>query len=545
MEKALKTLAIIIVSLLGLTALALNLVSFLVGNGSLGSSVQERATLTDQGQREVAYEIYKQSCSGTLLSVDDFTKGMTVDQAEDCNAHPNPSGIKFVGGNGNEMYLLSHYYWDIRVLYATYYLLERGFDGPEQYSLKMDCSPPGFNSKTKMTLGVHYGMKNGQVINFINSIQDPTPNRQFQYLVGTGSYIPEGSARYNNSPSLSPHAFGQALDIYQYGCTSVYVRLDSEESASRWACGSSPANGSIINDHSYFYPIKNIPIEMGFINSSFGNFSTNPENQEPDPKQPYLLSPRPDLIGCNGGSVVLTVPNTCNPPIPPEIPITYSNAGCIAQNQPNNPNTYYRSNYFYNSLMPGFHSSGQTSRVQPFQFTTAIKLPNPDNCTCTSTPVANSVPQSEKVFYQTKTGPITLTDPDLVLTIPPEQKKTLNDDSLKRYLTSQAEASRKIILEASMLFSIRENSTTDYQEAETLFKNLIGLSQSDIKQMKMNQIVSPTMGNYRYSAAYLNFAELLYGVKNAQNSYNADLINGHKPGLGYNSSDKDRIHLGF
>jgi hypothetical protein len=545
MNKVAKTIAIILVSLLGLLALGLNLMAFLVGNGSLGSSVQEKAVLIEQSQKEVAHEIYKQSCKGNL-TIDEFAQGkMTLADANTCNGDPYPNGIRFIGGNGNEMYLLSHYNWDVRVLYATYYLLQRGFDGPEQYSMRMDCSPPGFKAKPKMTLGVHYKLQGNSFVSYIQSIQNPQPNMNQEYLPSIRN--PEGTEKYNIVPALSPHAFGQALDVYQYGCTSVYVRLDSQETADRWACGYSQSTGTTVHKHSYIFPIKNIPIEISYINSN-SSISTRPENGWPDAHERYLLSPKPGLDACNKGSIVsVTVGNVCSPPNSPII--TYQNAGCIAQNQPDNGSSYYNSRYYYNGPRPGYYSD--ESRVQPFQFMPAAKIHNPwDSCRCVSAGVGNDIPQSEQPFYQNKLTPFTFLNPILNPTIPAPQQKNLDNGQVRTYVTSQAERSRKIILEAAMLFSVREQNDAALQEADTLFKNLVGVSRSDIKKMEMNQIVSPNTGNYQYPPSYLDFARILFLDKKTPAAYRADLLSGHKNGLGYystdnNSTDNDRIHLGF
>lgn len=552
--KILKLIAIILLILTTVGAVSLDLLALAVGNGSLGSSFQQKVDLTVDSQKQIAYKLYQQSCATPIL-IDDFAKGMSPANANDCNNKPNPGGIDFIGHNGDEMYLLSHQNWDLRVLYATYYLLERGFDGPEAYSLRMDCSAPGFEPRPKMTLGVHYERDiSGQVptISFINSIENPVPNRQTQYIQSepNGQYSPEGSQSFNTSNSISPHAYGQALDVYTYGCTTVYDRLDSDESAAKWACGKTgPVDpASPVAQHSYFYPIRNIPIEIEYADSVPATFSSTPDNPDKpvDPHLPYKLDPRPGLTSCSGTPAPITVQDTCYPFVDP-IKITYTNRGCIAQNQPSVNNKYYGSKFFYGLDVPlPEYLTGQESRVQPFQFKSAVFIPGGDECTCISEPVGSSVPETEAADYQSKIGPIDFTNPKTLLTIPPEQQKGLSDDDLKTYLQSQAEASRKIVLEASMLFSIRQNDSNKFAQAEEYFKNLIRMNPAPTKQMLMNQIASPTIGLYKpFPDGYNQIAKLLYGSNKSNGEYDATLVTGHERGMGYNSTDKDRIHLGF
>lgn len=542
-------------------AITFDLISLAVGNGSLGSSFEQKTNLTLDPQKKIAYKIYKQSCKNANLKIDDFAKGINLNQATECNDHPLVSGIKFVGGNGNEMYLLSRNYWDVRVLYATYYLLQRGFDGPDPYSLRMDCSAPGFEARPKMTLGVHYIIKKGisapnDTLNMINSIQDPQPNRKNQYIVnGTNNFTPEGSLNQSKANGISPHAYGQALDVYTFGCTSVYDRLDSDESAAKWACGKTgPVDpASPVGNHSYFYPIKNMPIEIEYADDKYqfsNTFSAPDSSSKPDPHKPYRLDPKPDLTSCSGTPAPIVVQDTCYPFIDPKV-ITYSNKGCIAQNQPSFDNKYYGSKFFYGLDVPlPAYLGGAESRVQPFQFSQAVFIPDESMCNCISTPVDNSVPETEAADYQRKTGPLNFVNPNMPLTIPPSQGKGLNDDELKTYLQSQAEASRKIVLESSMLFSLRQNNNK-YPEAEKYFRELLGNDASLLpkKQMLMNQIVTSKAGKYILNdplhKGYDALAKLLYGNKGSANGYDFGSVVGHQRGIGYNSTETDRVHLGF
>lgn len=540
--KTIKVVLLVAVIITGIFSGSLYLLSLGVGSGGLGSSYPQRTSLqSNKDEAEIAYKLYQQSCASPATS-DQFQKGLSKNQADDCNKSPNTGGISFVGGNGNEMYLLSHDAWDTRVLYATYYLLQRGFDGNEKYSLKMDCSAPGFEKRPKMTLGVHYGLVNGQAKSFIKTIDNPSPNLDLQYVSsGSEKFSPEGSLNNNTANAISPHAYGQALDVYSYGCASVYVRLDSSPEASKWACGYSKA-GDTVNEHSYFYPIKNIPLEIGFASNVFTSFSSKPDtNNQPDAYKRYLLDPLPDLVGCSGSDVVKIVDNTCNPPIPPKIPISYKNAGCIAQNQPQG----YKSGFVYSSPQGGFSSNGKTSRIQPFQFLFSFRQPTPDGCTCTpSSGVPGTYPESDQAYYQGKTGPLTFVDPNLALSVPVEQKKGLSDDGLKSYLSEQSLVSKKMIIESAMLFSVVKKGTT-YQQALDNFNGLVGSSHLPETELTINQISAPNNGNQALPSGYNPFAKLLYGANKNGADYDPAQTTGRSRGLGYNSTDKDRIHLGF
>lgn len=541
--KTIKIILIILIALGGLLSGSLYLLSLGTGNGGLGSSYPQYTNLTlNKDERDIGYEIYKESCAKPV-SQTDFTRGLTEEQAKDCNSKPNGGGISFVGENGNEMYLLSHNRWDRRVLYAAYYLLQRGFTGPDKYSLRMDCSAPGFEAKPKMTLGVHYGRKGGTVISYIKSIANPEPNLDVQYVSsGSEKYSPEGTESQNNSNAISPHAYGQGLDVYSYGCTSTYVRLDSDESAAKWACGYTKAANTVYY-HTYFYPIINIKNEIGY-SSSTNEISSNPENGFPDAKEPYRLSPKPDLRSCSSGPVQLMVNNTCNPAIPSMIPITYSNAGCIAQNQPNLPQSYYKSSYFYGSPKTGFYSEGNTSRVQAFQYPSATWIPSSDQCSCIGTSVPQNVPDGVQSYYSPKAGPLTFLNANLGLTIPPEQKKGLSEDGLKSYIQNQAEEARKIVIEAAMVFSLAKKDGS-YKQANEYFENLVSNGKLPDSEMTINQISAPTGGSFTFPAGYNPIALLIYGANKSGTDYDPNETAGRRRGLGYNATDMDRVHLGF
>jgi len=543
--KTIKIILTIFIILGGLFSGSLYLLSLGTGNGGLGSSYPQYTNLSlNKDERDIAYEIYKESCTKPVSSAD-FAKGLTEDQAKDCNNKPNEGGISFIGENGNEMHLLSHNRWDRRTLYATYYLLRRGFTGPDKYSLRMDCSAPGFKAKPKMTLGVHYGRKGGDVISYIKSIDNPEPNLEVQYVSsGSEKYSAEGTESQNNSNAISPHAYGQGLDIYSYGCTSTYVRLDSDAKAAKWACGYTKEANTVYY-HSYFYPIVNIKNEIGYSASTDG-ISSNVENGFPDAQEPYRLNPKPDLKSCSGGSVTRTVNNTCNPAIPPMIPITYNNAGCIAQNQPNLPQNYYKSSYFYGYGSPkaGFWSEGNTSRVQPFQYPDATWLRTPDQCSCIGTPVPQGVPDSERGYYSPKTGPLTFLNSSLELTIPPEQKRGLSEDGLKSYVQNQADEARKIVLETAMVFSLAKKDGS-YKQANEYFQNLVAADKLPSSEMTINQISAPTGGSFSFPVGYNPIALLIYGANKNGTDYDPNETTGRRRGLGYNATDIDRVHLGF
>lgn len=541
--RTLKVVLTVLVILSGLVSGSVYLLSLGAGNGGLGSSYPQYTNLvTSDDEGDIAYKIYKESCAKPVSSAD-FIKGLTEEQAKDCNSNPNEGGISFVGENGNEMYLLSHNRWDRRVLYATYYLLQRGFTGPDKYSLRMDCSAPGFKVKPKMTLGVHYGRKDGDVISYIKSITNPEPNLDVQYVSsGPERYSPEGTESQNNSNAISPHAYGQALDIYSYGCTTVYLRLDSSSEAARWACGLTKANDTVYY-HSYFYPVANIQNEIAYSSSTKG-ISSKPENDLPEAKNPYRLNPKPEIGSCNSGPVTLMVNNTCNPATPPMIPVTYENGGCVAHNQPNFPQKYYKSSYFYGSEKPGFWSDGKTSRVQPFQYTDATWLPNSDGCSCAGTPVPQNVPDSEKSYFAPKSGPLSFLNADLALTIPPEQRKGLDEEGIGSYVKSQAEAARKIALETAMIFSLAKKGGV-YDKANEYFVNLISGDKLPRSEMTVNQISAPTDGGFSLPKEYNPISLLIYGGNKSSSEYDPGETIGRRRGLGYNATDMDRVHFGF
>lgn len=540
-----KIVLVIAIVIGGLISSALYLLSLGVGNGGLGSSYPQLTNLKkSKDQSKIAYKIYSESCGAPVLE-EEFVTGLNLDQVAECNGNPKVGGISFVGGNGNEMYLLSHDKWDQRVLLSTYYLLQRGFDGPEKYSLRMDCSAPGFEKRPKMTIGVHYGKKDGGVISYIKSLDSPEPNLDVQYVSGsTNAYSPEGSIANNTSNSISPHAYGQALDVYTYGCTSLYVRLDSEESAAKWACGyTGPAN--TVYQHSYIYPIKNIANEINFTSSVFDSLSLDPDNgTKPEAYKSYKLNPQPSLASCEGGNITATVPNTCNPAIPPAVTISYKNKGCIAINQPNYEQSYYKSSYFYGGSNGGYWSEGNMSRLQPFQFLQATFLPTTDRCTCQGSSIGSSIAQSEQDAYATKTGPLDFLSPTLSFTVPNERQEGLDNEGLKAYLRTQADAARKIVVESMMLFSLA-STNSKYDQANEYFVNLVGQDYLPSSETTVNQILSPSGGSFSFPAGYNLFAKLIYGANTNATDYDPTQNVGRKRGLGYNSTDTDRVHLGF
>lgn len=580
--KKIKTILIVLVALSGITASMIYLLSLGVGNGGLGSSYPRYTSIASNSEeKKIAYKIFAESCAAPNISADDFANGLSEEQASTCNSSPNKSGIEFVGGNGNEMYLLSHNYWDKRVLYLTYYLLQRGF-GDSKYSLDMDCSANGFPSRTKMTLGVHYTLKEDQALSYIKSISDPSPNLDLQYISGSSGQSPEGTSAQVSSNSISPHAYGQALDVYSYGCTSVYVRLDSDMSASRYACGQSAS----IYSHSYFYPIKNIKNEIGYIMSA-EDVSASPDQDSEIPSAypaaQYPLLDKPELPACNSQPITVQTPdNLCQNDNAKTV--TYTVSGCIAQDQTKS----YSSSYYFRSILPGYTDSS-ASRVQPFQYIEATP-PDPlegDNCACKD---IQTIPTLE----QTSSGALTtgttnalfaalasvpqaldyssenLTNPTLSLAAPSDQKVIVNqnkmatssnstslqgqvsddesqrlaqdtENDLEEYIKEQAAQTRKIVLEASLIFSLaRENGS--YSKANEYYSTLIGdLPESE---MTINQIAAPKSGNFSFPEQYDTIAKYLYGA-NSGTDYDPDKVTGVRRGLGYNTAENDRVHFGF
>lgn len=585
--KQIRVILILLIIFAGLGAGVIYLLSLGVGNGGLGSSYTQYVDLknnTDESAK--AYTIFKEACNTPDVDESNFAAGLTTEQADTCNSDPNKSGISFVGGNGNEMYLLSHNLWDKRVLYATYYLLQRGFSD-SKYSLKMDCSANGFEPRTKMTLGVHYGQKGDQIISYIKSITDPSPDLAQQYISGDNKYSPEGTESQVSSNSISPHAYGQALDVYSYGCTSVYVRLDSDQSASRYACGRTESTYS----HTYFYPIKNIQNKIEYIDSSAQIDASPDTNQKnpPDtqPNAPYTLTSKPDLAGCNSQPVIVVASdNLCQND---SKNITYTIAGCIAQNQ----TTDYTSPYYYLSYTPNTTAqliASKASRVQPYQYIAAPLDPLAgDNCACTDVQKIPTIDTSGtasmigtgnstsalmggllSVPQNTDYASSSLANPLLDLAVPENQKVIKNQNfaatsssstspegqlanneskdlaeatekDLEEYIAEQAKKARRIVLESSLLFSLAKNNSSN-TEANEYYKDLVG----DLPETEMtiNQIATPNTGSFNFPDQYNVIAGYIYGT-NSGMSYDPSKTIGLKRGLGYNATDKDRIHLGF
>ncbi|OQA52102.1 MAG: hypothetical protein BWY43_00639 [candidate division WS2 bacterium ADurb.Bin280] len=559
--KKLKIILFIVTVIFGVSTLALYLLSLGASNGGLGSSYPQYVDLkSDELEKKMALGIYKESCAKTV-SDDKFVAGLTVGQATECNQNPKAGGISFVGGNGNEMYLLSQNHWDKRVLLATYYLLQRGFNGDDKFSLKMDCSPSAFEIKPKMTLGIHYGYKDKKEISFIKSIENPQPNLDVQYVSsGKSSYSPEGTLSENTANSISPHAYGQALDVYSYGCASLYVRLEADESAQKWACGLtggggadlgaltpvasgivgaiSSASGNVVSEHNYIYPANNLPLEIAFSNNDFEKFDPNTKASEiPIPKESYLLDPQSTTSSCDGQDVTLQVQDTCRPSLGLK-QITYKNKGCIALNQPQG----YKSSYIYGAEKPAYPSDDQTPLIQPFQYPSAVFLPSADNCTCQVTSGTNDYQvDATASFYQKTLAQIDFVSPVLALSIPSELQKDLKGEDLKKYLREQAEKSKKIVIEASLLFSLAEENG-DYKSANDFFAEFVDKKLPENQNIINQLAISADNG---FLDSYSQLARLIYGANDTASNYDPSLTIGRVRGLGYNATEKDRVHIGF
>lgn len=548
----------IITFLAGVFSLALYLLSIGASNGGLGSSYPQYTDLQDdENEKNMALEIYRESCAKPDSEA--FIKGLSVEQARDCNENPNKGGISFVGGNGNEMYLLSHNHWDRRTLLATYYLLQRGFNGDAKYSLKMDCSPSGFEKKSKMTLGIHYSREDGKEISFIESIENPQPDLDVQYVSsGSNAYSPEGTAKENNANSISPHAYGQALDVYSYGCASLYVHLEADESAKKWACGLtggggdlgaltptissavgaiSSASGRVVSKHNYIYPANNVPLKLSFSNGDFERLDlTVRDRKVPEPKEEYLLDPQSPIASCDDEDVTLEVTDTCRPSTGMK-QITYKNKGCIALNQPQS----YQSSYIYGTRKSAYARSGEVPQIQPFQYQSAVFMPSPDNCTCQTQIGENFLVDPTASFYEQTISQINFINSVLNLSTPSELKSDLKGDALKTYLAEQAEKSKKIVLEASMLFSLSEKDSA-FDDANELFTKLTKQDPPE-NPILINQIA--VSAKNKLLDSYKNLARLIYGPNDANSNYDPSKTTGRVRGLGYNADDNDRVHIGF
>jgi len=557
--KKIKIILFIITITFGASVLSLYVLSLGASNGGLGSSYPQYTDLKDdENERSMAFEIYKESCAN-LIEEEAFVKGLSVKQAQECNKNFKEGGISFVGGNGNEMYLLSRNHWDTRTLIATYYLLQRGFNGDDGYSLKMDCSPSGFEKKPKMTLGVHYSRKDGEEISFIKSIENPQPDLDVQYVSsGKYAYSPEGTKKENNANSISPHAYGQALDVYSYGCASLYVRLEADESAEKWACGLtggggdlgaltptvssavgaiSSTSGQVVSKHNYIYPASNIPLELSYSNDDFEGLDLRAQSEKaPEPKEKYLLDPQSPTVSCDGADVTLEVNDTCRPSTGIR-QITYKNKGCIALNQPQD----YQSSYIYGSQKSAYAKNGEVPQIQPFQYQSAVFLPSPDNCTCQTQPSENYLVDPTANFYEKTISKIDFISPVLNLSVPRESKDDLKGEGLKEYLREQAEKSKKIILEASMFFSLAEKDG-DFKDANELFSKFTTQTPPQ-DPILINQLATFEKNNFLNE--YSNLAKLIYGPNDSSSNYDPSKTIGRVRGLGYNADDNDRVHIGF
>lgn len=485
---------------LGFFALPIFVSGMGLGGGysqNLGSSFFERVDFKDENQRQAAAKIISESC-GTSVSSDSYDSFMSSAKSSATSCVMPASGIKFVGegdkdSNAQEMSLLVNRMWDKRTLLVTYYLLQRGFDETSQNGLDIDCDIDGFSPLPKMTLGVHYD-KIGSYVD-----KSGNPVESMQYVSTTNkTFSPEG--KLDGINSISPHAYGQAVDIYSFGCSVVYDILQSDPATSLISGGTVPPHIiyqkiGIFSNFVGSYATFNEAIKNS-SGSSLGN-SAGLSEQVDQNEFKSLLGTITEQVGCD----TQAAPG-------------YINLGCIARTQ---TKSYKTPSYVGSKLPP-------SNEIAPVQYITGSQTPPP---------LVDSVEYTDKKSLLKNYLPFQKqADTEILNT----KNFVKSESDQKSFLANQRQSITDIIAEASLLFS---QASQDNQEQLTgkVWQSLTKLALPD-----RNNIINQLATILNINANILKSSTDIYGK---ESSDQAQLAKGRSRGIGINSVQSDRIHIGF